>query len=122
MEKKTLKRSFILIVISIFISLICSFFGYGENWINFINQLFFISILLLMAGGTLFVLKGGMFDGMIYSFRRFYRRTSKLEGYVSDETGEIDSTPKNSMKGLSINPIIISGAALFIFSLIAAYM
>lgn len=122
MGKKTMRKSFILIVISIFISFIGSFFSDGGNWISFINLLFFISILLLMVGGALFVLKGGMFDGMIYSFRRFYRRTSKFESYVSDQSGELQSTPKNSMKGLSVNPIIISGAALFFFSLVAAYM
>ncbi|WP_338030770.1 DUF3899 domain-containing protein [Cytobacillus citreus] len=85
------------------------------------NFLFFIGLLLLMIGGALFVLKGGMFDGMIYSFRRFYKHTSKLEQYVSEQTGESHDTPiKNSFRGLYIYPIIISGAALFCFTLLVS--
>jgi len=119
---KTMKRSIKLVLIALIISFAGSLFSEDGKWISFINILFFISILLLMLGGTLFVLKGGMFDGIFYSFRRLYRRTSRLENYVSEQTGELQNAPKDSLKGLPVNPIIISGAALFFFSLIAAYI
>ncbi|KAB2334662.1 DUF3899 domain-containing protein [Cytobacillus depressus] len=117
-----MKRSIKLILIAFIISFVGSFFSEGGQWVGFVNFLFFISILLLMLGGTLFVLKGGMFDGIFYSFRRIYSRTSKIENYVSEQTGELQNTPKISLSGLSIHPIIISGVALFFISFIAAYM
>ncbi|MEH7391036.1 DUF3899 domain-containing protein [Bacillus sp. JJ1474] len=117
-----MKKSIYIISISLCISFIATFFTNGGKWIAFINFLFFISITLLMLGGILVVLKGGMFDGIIYSFRRFYRRTSKLENYISEQTGELQNPPKNSLSGLSVHPILISGTALFLFSLFAAYL
>lgn len=117
-----MKKSIYIILISLGISFIATSFTNGDKWIDFINSLFFISIILLMLGGILVVLKGGMFDGIIYSFRRFYRRTSKLENYITEQTGELQNTPKNSLSGLSVHPILISGTVLFLFSLFAAYL
>ncbi|WP_342590342.1 DUF3899 domain-containing protein [Cytobacillus eiseniae] len=85
------------------------------------NSLFFIALLLLMIGGILVVLKGGLFDGILYSFKQFYKRTSKLEEYVTEQTERIhDPTHKTGLKDLYVYPLIISGAMLFIFTLFAA--
>ena len=71
-----------------------------------------------MIGGALLVLKGGMFNGIIYSFRQFYKRTSMLEGYVSEQIGESPKSPINSsLIDLYMYPILISGASLFFFTL-----
>ncbi|USK57638.1 DUF3899 domain-containing protein [Cytobacillus solani] len=85
------------------------------------NLLFFIGLLLLMIGGVLFVLKGGMYTGIIYSFRRFYKSISKMEEYVSEQTGDpTERQIKSSLIDLYTYPIIISGASLFFFTLIAS--
>ncbi|MBP2242504.1 hypothetical protein J2Z40_003078 [Cytobacillus eiseniae] len=74
-----------------------------------------------MIGGILVVLKGGLFDGILYSFKQFYKRTSKLEEYVTEQTERIhDPTHKTGLKDLYVYPLIISGAMLFIFTLFAA--
>lgn len=110
-----------LIMISLTISFIGSFVTGNGDWIGFINFLFFLSLLFLMVGGTLFVLRGGLFEGILYSFRRFYRGTSKLENYISEQAGDMNNPPiKNSLKEFQIRPIILSGTALFFFTLIAS--
>lgn len=69
------------------------------------------------------VLKGGMFNAIFYSFRRFYRGTSKLEKYVSEQTGEMQEIQiKKSLKDLYVYPIIVTGSFLFIFTLMAAFI
>lgn len=114
---KTIK----LILISLTISFIGSFLTGKGNWQGFINFLFYISLLFLMLGGAVSVLRGGMFEGILYSFRRFYSRTSKLEGYISEQAGDMKNSPiKNSLIEFKLRPIIFSGAALFFLTLIAS--
>lgn len=107
---------------SLILSLIGSFLTEKATWIGFINFLFYISLVLLMAGGALLVLRGGMFEGILYSFRRFYRGTSKLENYIAEQAGDMkqDVPIKHRFREFSMGPMIFSGAALFFFTLIAS--
>lgn len=76
-----------------------------------------------MSGGSLFVLKGGMFDGIIYSFSRFYKKTSKLEEYVSQQTEGLRNPiiKKNSKRSFTY-PLLLSGSVLFLYTIIASLM
>ena len=74
-----------------------------------------------MLGGSLFVLKGGMFNGIIYSFIIFYRKTSKVEEYVSQRTGNLQWAPVKKTSNFSITySLLISGGIMFLFTLIAS--
>ncbi|MBY0124339.1 DUF3899 domain-containing protein [Bacillus sp. S/N-304-OC-R1] len=116
-----MKKTVRLIFISLTISFIGALLSGNGIWEGFINTLFFVSLLFLMLGGSLLVLRGGMFEGILYSFRRFYRNTSKLENYISEQADDMKKPPiNNSLKEFSMGPIIFSGAALFFFTLIAS--
>ncbi|WP_396954602.1 DUF3899 domain-containing protein [Neobacillus sp.] len=91
------------------------------SWTKFIYYLFFISLLFLMLGGSLIVLKGGMFNGIIYSFTIFYRKISKVEEYVSQQTGNLQGPPVKKTSHFSITySLLISGGIMFLFTLIAS--
>ncbi|SFF74157.1 protein of unknown function [Halobacillus alkaliphilus] len=51
---------------------------------HFINQLFYIAYFYLFVGILLWVIRGGFFDAITYSMRRFYNRVSKQQDYLDD--------------------------------------
>ncbi|MGP4077210.1 DUF3899 domain-containing protein [Halobacillus sp. K22] len=51
---------------------------------HFINQLFYIAYFYLFVGILLWVIRGGFFDAITYSMRRFYNRVSKQKDYLDD--------------------------------------
>lgn len=51
---------------------------------HYINQLFYIAYFYLFVGILLWVIRGGFFDAITYSFRRFSNRVSKQKDYMDD--------------------------------------
>ncbi|MCA0983810.1 DUF3899 domain-containing protein [Halobacillus yeomjeoni] len=51
---------------------------------HYINQLFYIAYFYLFVGILLWVIRGGFFDAITYSFRRFTNRVSKQKDYMDD--------------------------------------
>ena len=110
-----------LILSSLVLSAITSVLLSQGTWTKFIHYLFFISLLFLILGSSLFVLKGGMFNGIIYSFTIFYRKISKVEEYVSEQTGGLLGSPiKKTSNNCIIYSLLTSGGILFLFTLIAS--
>lgn len=52
--------------------------------LHYINQLFYISFFYLFIGITMWVIRGGFFDGITYGFRRFTSKMSKQSDYLDD--------------------------------------
>lgn len=51
---------------------------------HYINHLFYIAYFYLFVGILLWVIRGGFFDAITYSFRRFSNRVSKQKDYIDD--------------------------------------
>lgn len=110
-----------LILFALILAGVASLISDNRLWRSFLDCLFIVALFLLMAGGSMFVLKGGIFDGILYSFRRFYKNTSKLEEYVSKQSESIGFPTKNeSFKYTLTYPLLFSGGILFIITLIGA--
>lgn len=101
-----------LLVLSAAISLTDALRRESSPLLHFSNTLFLISLLLLMVGASLWVLQGGMFDGFIYSFKRFFERTNKAGMYAA----EIDrgNEFKGSYRFGITYPLLLSGGFLFL--------
>lgn len=50
-----------------------------------INSLFSVGMSLFLISAFLFIGKSGFFDGIIYSFRQFYKSYSKQGQQIGDE-------------------------------------
>lgn len=72
------KRFGIIFLITIFLTLILLKYKF-QSWtmIAFIDAITIASLVLIIIGSFLFVIEGGFFSSITYSFRRFYKRTSK---------------------------------------------
>ncbi|MFG6115575.1 DUF3899 domain-containing protein [Halobacillus sp. MO56] len=51
---------------------------------HYINQTFYVAFFYLFGGLLLWVIRGGFFDSITYSFRRFYHRVAKTADYMED--------------------------------------
>ncbi|WP_255437594.1 DUF3899 domain-containing protein [Thalassobacillus sp. CUG 92003] len=67
------------------------------NLFNYINQLFYLAYFYLVVALLMWVIRGGFFDGITYSFRRFADRVSRNRDYLDDwETKKLPSQTVNN--------------------------
>jgi hypothetical protein len=83
MTKK--KDHFVFLCINLGIILIFfTLLGSDHNFIEFINTLFYISFFYFLLFLSLFTSKGGFFDGLVYSFRRFNHVMFHSKDYLEE--------------------------------------
>ncbi|MBF0708188.1 DUF3899 domain-containing protein [Alkalihalobacillus hwajinpoensis] len=88
MKSLTLKSG-ILIVLAVTASMIISFTSDGGLGIQSISDiLFMIALAMVLIGAALHVVQTGFFDGIVYSFKRYFRNTAKRQ-MIEEDTSEI---------------------------------
>jgi uncharacterized integral membrane protein len=121
--KLHLKRALYIVLFSTIISGLMLLLARNENlFTSFINYLFMISLLLIIVGGILFVIQGGLFTAINYSFKRVYKRISRKGKYLAELEG--DHTNDEEIKRLHFSympSIIISGIFLFVVTMLLAF-
>lgn len=117
---KNHKQLFLTTTIPIIICLMLSFIKQGFLIISFLNNLFLFSLILLILGCTLFVIQSGVFNGIIYSYLRFYKKTSKVGKYLVDLEGESENLIEPFDFSLS-KPLLLAGGLLFFLSLVGSF-
>nr|WP_239529260.1 DUF3899 domain-containing protein [Sporolactobacillus spathodeae] len=80
--------------------------------LTFANASFIIGLFALIIGLIIFVIQGGFFDFIYYSFKKV-RHSFKKD---SDLVGRFE--PRDGSRAVITYPLIFSGIALFILSLI----
>lgn len=86
MKSLTLKAGilvFLAIVASMIIS-ITSDQGLGLQPVS--DILFMIALAMLLIGAALHVIQTGFFDGIVYSFKRYFRSTAKRQMIEEDQS------------------------------------
>lgn len=74
-----------------------------------------------MAGASLLVFKGGMFNGIIYSFTKFNKKFSKVDGYVAEQISDLQTPSVKNRGNYSITfSLLISGGIMFLFTLMTS--
>ncbi|TLS37813.1 DUF3899 domain-containing protein [Pseudalkalibacillus caeni] len=93
------------------------FFG-GFSILNYVNNVFLVSLALLMIGGIFYVLQTGFFNGIVYSFRRFIKSTQKRK-MIEDDEQEIPYFVDYTFP--FTYAMIIAGGALFLISIFIGF-
>ncbi|KKO53492.1 DUF3899 domain-containing protein [Paenibacillus sp. DMB20] len=93
----------------------------GSLFMELVNLLSIISLLLLMAGAFMLVLQGGLFNGFLHSCRRFIEHSTKQGEYASRFHRE-GKRWKEWGKFRLTYPLLLSGGILFIFTYVCSIL
>ena len=115
---KHLNKAGMLACLAIAAAAVLGLCGNAFTLLAFVNKLFLCSLVLLIAGGSLFVLQGGVLNGMLYSFKRFFNRTTKVGEYTKrfDSSKELVDPFHFSLTV----PLLLSGGVLFALTLLGS--
>lgn len=114
-----MKNYVIALLIAIILTLFFMFTKY-DSWtlLEFINALTITSLIMIIIGATLFISGQGFFYGIAYSFRRFFKKTSK-KWQMLNEPDEEYVVNKHSFS-LTV-PLLLLGAGIFMIVLIVSF-
>lgn len=95
-------------------------FGYKElSLLTVINSSSIIAILLIIIGLIFFIIQGGFFRGIVYSFRRYRKVFSRRRDYEEgQETLSDYSDLPDVVKFPMTFPLIFIGISIFLIDLI----
>ncbi|WP_338753562.1 DUF3899 domain-containing protein [Bacillus sp. FJAT-52991] len=122
---KFLRLFFISIGINIIFSILFSLFS-AHFFKSLIDYSFFFSLISLTVGASLFVIEGGFFNGIRYSFKKL-RKSSKEGEYIAsfdhlDDTKEIyEEYPKQRVFTWTY-PLLAGGGVIALATLIIAFI
>ena len=109
--KSSQKKYLILNGLGLLISIIYSIFLQNHFLLAFIDAYFMIGLFYICAGAILYVIGGGFFSVFSYSFKKFWKLSSKKEEYIAELEGEPEQKGPN-MEVLTFSwtsPLLYSG-------------
>ncbi|MBN8207219.1 DUF3899 domain-containing protein [Bacillus sp. NTK071] len=107
MKSLTLKSS-LLIILTLVSSIIISITSdEGLGFQSVTDLLFMIGLAMLLIGAALHVVQTGFFDGIVYSFKRYFRSSTKHQ-MIEEDKSEL-SYQLNYDNPITY-PLLISGA------------
>ena len=93
-----------------------SLFSTGDStFLQFINITFYFYSTYIFIGLLLFVVNGGFFDGMSYSFRKMFKRQ-----HQEDDQKEIE--PLSQIITIPYFPLLYSGLGLLLINLLSLFI
>jgi hypothetical protein len=120
--KSSQNKFFLLNGIGLLISIIYSTFLQKHFLLTLIDAYFMIGLFYFCAGASLYVIGGGFFSVFSYSMKKFWKKTSKKEEYVSELEDESEQTGPN-MEILTFSwtsPLLYSGFFSCVFTFICS--
>ncbi|MFQ3543887.1 DUF3899 domain-containing protein [Halobacillus rhizosphaerae] len=79
------KNKWFMIIFNLLITTLFFFiWAPAYDLFNYINQLFYIAYFYLFVGLLMLVIRGGFFDAVTYSFRRFHGKLAKNRDYMDE--------------------------------------
>ncbi|MBZ5751930.1 DUF3899 domain-containing protein [Metabacillus litoralis] len=113
------KKTSILFIVSLFATILLSFFIYKElTLLHFINISFVISGTYIFLSLLTMTIKGGFFDAITYGFRRVF--VSKGKALSKNEVHEM--TPVSDLVDFDHSPMLYSGFLLMVLMVIALFI
>ncbi|MEH7176317.1 DUF3899 domain-containing protein [Neobacillus vireti] len=104
--------------------LIFFIFSADYNLLNFINSLFYISIIYFTTVLLMYTIKGGFFDGVTFGFRRFNSIMFKRNDYLEEwrekplPSEKFNSSLYQRIKFQAVSLLILLILLLFIYYII----
>ncbi|WP_226658562.1 DUF3899 domain-containing protein [Pseudalkalibacillus hwajinpoensis] len=85
--KSLIIKSGVLVILAIVASMILSISSDGGFGLQPVSDiLFMIALGMLLIGAALHVIQTGFFDGIVYSFKRYFRSTAKRQMIEEDHS------------------------------------
>lgn len=111
-----------IILGTLFLSTLVSYyFNHALNRLIWINTLFSFSLILTIFGGSMLVIQGGFFNGIIRSFRLFFRKTNPNRQVLEEVEGKREETIPYQLTFTLTFPLLYSGTLLLLFSIIFSW-
>ncbi|MFD2924252.1 DUF3899 domain-containing protein [Halobacillus naozhouensis] len=88
----------------------------ANNLLYFINFLFYFSCFYLFTGLVLWVVRGGLFDGVTFGMRRFVSEMSRNKDYLDDWKDR--PLPSKTIQRSFLSFFLFQGVLLALFSII----
>ncbi len=85
-----------------------------------INTVFVVSLLYIMVGALMFVTRGGFFDGITLSFRRFMKKGTNM-GKMMDEVEYMD-LPSEAFEYTFTESLLVSGLLGFLITIGSSFL
>lgn len=118
-----LTSSLLLTAGSIILSLIIELVSEKKiHLIHLVNNLFMVSLALLLIGLTLFVIRGGLFDLFSRTLKKVMKSFSKSAEYASSHETESNFYLSERVSGEFVFPLLSSGLFLFVVSSLVAIL
>lgn len=124
MKKLFEKKRSITFIIVFAVELLASFAAmlfrnHQFSLFSLTDSLGLVSLIFLTAGLIIFVIQGGFFDGIVYSFRRFARSVRKKQlGDVDAEAPMAEYKIRDGSRWPVTWPLLFVSLILFILSLL----
>jgi len=119
------KRFFLILLILVFefvLTLFSQLIFSSLSYLAFINHLSVISLLFFNFGLIVFIVQGGFFDGVVYSFKRFVRATRKKTFQEEDtEAPMAEYRHRNGKRSFIIWPLLLDSLFLFLLSIFLSW-
>ncbi|PBB06119.1 DUF3899 domain-containing protein [Salimicrobium humidisoli] len=86
---EAVKKPFFVLLVNFVITALLFLFNSPEYTLKYyINSVFYVVFFYLFIALIMWVIRGRFFDGIAYSFRRFYNKTSKQRAYLEEWKGK----------------------------------
>lgn len=124
MHKRRYQLHIYTFISCVILSLLLTYFLYRTFTILvLVNTFFMTGLFCFLIGIVLFLIQGGSFNGITYSFKRFFKRTTRTGEMLREVTPEEEEEsylPKERYFSLTY-PLLLTGGILSIVSLITAF-
>lgn len=121
---KFIKSLLIIIGLSVFVSIIYSLLN-NKSFVDFINSLFIIGIILLIAGGFSFLFEKGSFKIAAYPFKKIQlmlKNRQMIEKDSQEKLPTFEEYMHEKIEHLPLTePLFISGIILTLFTIIISF-
>lgn len=119
---ETIKKPTVIVLINFLIASLLFLINAPEYTLfYYINSVFYIVFFYLFVALFMWVIRGRFFDGVTYSFRRFYNKMSKQRDYLDE--WENKPLPSEIVNHTWLRMFFFHGVImlLFMFFLLAIY-
>lgn len=120
-----LRISYLVIIIAeLLLTLLAQFFSARPfSLITMINVLSTVSLVFLTIGLVIFIIQGGFFDSMVYSFKRFSRAVRKNRlGEADAEAPLAEYQRRDGQRSILTWALIFVSLFFFLLSLVLSFL
>jgi hypothetical protein len=87
---------------------------------SFIDAWFLISLITFIIAAAMYIIEGGFFHGITYSFKRFFRKMTKQGQYATELYGDTDDVI-DPISFTITKPLFLASTLQLVITIIVSY-